>query len=180
MKAIPVLIGLALLCNPVQAQDPPLEVIYTSERGAQAITIFDYERVLLQDANGDGQEDLVMTRRNAMGHLDGVLVIDGSTREEILSMEAELEDEFAGLDLVGFLDVLYDGEGALRPALFAGEDRARLTDLSDGTSNTLIDWGDGTAPHRLVGVGDVTGNGLPELIFILPQIEQMNVWGVRQ
>lgn len=128
----------------------------------------------LQDANGDGQADLVMMRRNAMGYIDGVLVIDGATQEEILRMEAELEDEFADMDLVGFIDLGTDG---LRPALFAGEERARLTDLTDGTPNIInIDWGS-HRPVRLAGVGDLTGNGLPELVFYLPDAEQVEVWG---
>ena len=175
---LPGLVVITLLwCESSSAQNASLELRYVSERGAQAVTLFDYERTRVPDADGDGQADIVMTRRNALGYLDGVLAIDGATSEELFRMEVETEDEFAGLEFVGFVDLFGAAPGEPRPALFAGESSFRLEFFGFAPLKPAEVWGDGSISYRLTGIADYDGDGRDEIAAYVRETEQIEVWG---
>lgn len=175
------LLGLAMLVGTAQAQEPLLEVVYTSPAGMQPPRFFDidYADGVIPswpgrgDADGDGREDLVMIRRNAQGHIDGVRVLDFNTGDELWRTEADTEDEFAGLEFVGFVKLFDDG--SVRHALFTGETSSRLMKLENVTMDQIwetdVDW------YQLVAVRDLTGNRLHNLVFYRPETKQVEVWG---
>ena len=174
------LIGAALLCAPAQAQDPTLELLYTSEPGVSLPTSQWKVNGVYNDANGDGQTDLVMTRENDQGDITGLLAVDGATREEILRMEVETEDEFAGLEFFGFPDLFGADAGELRPALFAGPGEILYVVVSDG-NQTIQRFrpGDYLKQAFLLSMADYNGDGRDDLAIYRSDTEQIEVWGVK-
>lgn len=174
------LIGAALLCAPAQAQaqDPTLELLYTSEPGV-SLPINGWKvNGVYNDANGDGQRDLVMTRTNDQGNITGLLAVDGATREEILRMEVETEDEFAGLEFFGFVDFFGAVAGELRPALFAGQGEILYVVVSDGQQVIQRMKADHKAVEVL-SVADYNGDGRTDLALYRSDTEQIEVWGAK-
>jgi hypothetical protein len=173
---------MALLVGIAQAQDPLLEVVYVSPPATEPFRVTGAfqggdDLYLRFDANGDGQGDLVMTRRNARGDIDGVLVVDVATREEIWRMEVETEDAFAGQDLFGFVRIRVPTPtvSVHTFALFAGGGSLQFRDITDGTSNTFRIGGDGVE-YEFVGATDFDGDGLTEIATYRSDPEQVEVW----
>lgn len=166
MKATGFFLLLALLCSTAPAQQ--LQVVYTSPPGTR-LSAFDKASAhlsTLRDANGDGVADLMMVREDANGLIDGVIVIDPRTREEILRMDKEDCDE-----VVGFVNPWGDGR---RYLLAEAEGVLHFFDYGEGvvsqiTFNIMTEGG----PYF---VSDVTGDGLDDVIVGLPDTRQVEVW----
>jgi len=192
MKRIVVTLFLALIGLPAAAQDPAIELVFTSEPGVRPNAAFDpnftggvnWSWPGYDDANGDGKRDLVMVRREPGEISDdltitGVLVRNINTGDEIWRMESEFGDEFIGQEMLGFVRVAMTDGSVRNHAVFAGAESTQLRDVKDGTSNTIIIGGSG-ADRRLLGglAGDYNDDGFVELIFYRSDTDQIEVWSM--
>ncbi len=160
-----------------------LDLLYESPPGTSVLgktgvdtTVGRYVIDNLQDANGDGRPDLILERRDEQGYLQAVRVLDGSTQEtiwEVLDVQTRFTDGTADRDLTlhGFVHLI-----APIPAfaLFSSSEDVFLVDLDDNSEafRTLA-----PGPSVLLGVRDVTGDGLVGLIICLPEEETVQVYG---
>ena len=169
--------GLLLFGATVEAQEPTFQVVYQSPPGMQPARFHNGHARGggLRDANGDGKEDLVMMRQNAQGYIDGLLVLDFGTREEIWRMEVETEDEFAGQEFIGFIRVPTSSVEVHTYAIFAGAGTVQLRRISDGPSNTMMLVGDGRA-RTFVAAADFDRDGITDIATYLPDTAQVEVW----
>ena len=154
----------ALFCAPVYAQSNGILVLFFEQPGSVWLDDFIIGRIDLRDANGDGIPDLTLQRDDEQGNLQSLRVLDGSTHEviwEVPDVQTSFTDGTADRDVVfyGFIDPL----GAGTPyALFSSSEDVFLIDLADNSEafRTLA-----PGPSVLSSVGDVTGDGLVDLII---------------
>lgn len=174
---------LTLLCSTAQAQDPSLIPIFESEPGTRPSAIFtdgfesgDVSRLL--DANGDGNAELVLTRDDIEGNLQGLLAIDlvfNDTIFVIQDVQGLLTDDGTLVLFRGFADADADGT---REAVFATDSEVFLVDPRD---TKAVDWSSnfniGFPPTlRLIGITDMTDDGFEEIVVFLPEERQVIVF----
>ena len=168
----------------VYAQENELQSIYVSPEDmpvAGILTAAIYGNTFddLDDADADGVSDLIMTTEDENGDLQDLLVVQVTEARprgviwEVVDVQATLglgdEAEF-----IGFANVF---GGDVHHAIFVGNLGVSLFDTNDN----LLVWASSVFipsdfPVLLQAVTDVTGDGFKDLIFFLPDTEQVEVW----
>ena len=178
----PVLLFLTLLlCAPAYAQEPSLDLLYESAPGTRPSAIFSdgFESGNLSrlDFNGDSTPDLIMTREDALGNLDGLLVINAASLDTLWRVQdvgttlglAERD----GMKLLGFADA--DGDNT-REAFFADNEIVVIVNPGDNSQERIIDNQAGKI--RVIGLEDLTDDGFEDIIIALLDARQVQVWGI--
>ena len=170
-----------LLSSTVYAQGTQLQVRYDSPLG---VTTKYYPNGFvsrgtrtLDDANGDGISDLIMTTETAQGHLQDLLVVLITPTQEREYWRVDNVPATLGLgedvEFIGFTNAPGD---PVRHGIFVGN----LTYLVNPL-NTSVSWADDNGvPSVLGGVFDLTKDGFDDLVFFLPDTQQVRVWSIDQ
>ena len=184
MKKTVLLFLTLLLCAPAMAQsNDSLVVFFLSDPGTRPSAIFadGFESGNLSrlDFNGDDTPDLVMTREDAQGNLEGILVVNAATLDtlwRVIDVPTTLGIP-GTMDLWGFADADADGT---REALFADPGDVVLIDPRSNTRNWALNPEQNTLPIRLMGASDVTEDGFEEVFIALRGTRQVQVWTANQ
>ena len=173
----------------VHAQENQLQLIYETPEdvpvaGILTATMYGNTFDDLDDANGDGVPDLIMTTEDDNGDLQDLLVVQVNVAGlDIVIYEVQDVPQTLGLKgpelgFIGFANVF---GGDVRHAIFVGNLGVSLIDLRD---NSLA-WAQSIIipsefPVLLLAVTDQTGDGFEELIFFLSDTKQVEVWSIDQ
>lgn len=185
MKKSMVLILTLFLGSTAHAQENQLRVIFETEPGLQLVSMSQdtlRPTILggdtLDDADGDGIPDLIMTTKDAQGNLQDLLVVavnEARPREiwRVDNVPATLGLEDPGLAFVGFANPF---GGEVRHGIFVS-DRTYLIDPRDNS----LSWADDNGvPVVLRAVLDLTKDGYEDIIIYLLDTEQVQVWSIDQ
>ena len=175
MKKALCLALLILLYGTAHAQS--LDLVFESPPGAgPSASLFSIIGTYIhRDANGDGTADLVLQRLDAQGRLQDLRALDGATQEVLWEMpNIPSTLSLSGQDVFfhGFPDLL--GVGTPQ-ALFSSDTEVLTVNLDDNSVSfrTLA-----PGPSVLLGVTDVTGDAIDDLLLALTETEQVQVWSV--
>lgn len=196
MKKPVLLLLLTLLCGTAYAQsNDSLVVLWLSEPGVRPAAIFtdgfesgDLSRF---DANGDGTAELILQRDDSEGNLQDLMVrypshidtLDGlwpwnlPDVQQTLSLSGKRTATGEAFVFWGFGDP--DGDG-FREAIFFNQHEVALIDpRAQQQVNWRSSFSDLGLPSdlRLLGVMDLTGDGIEEVVVALPQTRQVAVLG---
>ena len=180
MKILLLLFTLLPLAGPAHAQiRDSLIIVFLSEPGVRPAGLlserFTSGDARSWDAHGDGTVDLILQRDDDQGHLKDLRVLDGRTQEVIWEVQdvAATLGITSNMDFWGFVDPIVT---APPHALFLTDADAFLVDPRD--TSIAWSWGaTGSSSLRFLGAPDVTGDGLPNLVFYLADTKQVQVWG---
>lgn len=127
------------------------------------------------DANGDGAPDLILTREDSDGNLQAMRVVDAASGTMIIDWQnlVFMLGEKDGMKFFGFVDP--DGDG-IPDALFNTEALASRVWLINTSDDSLSFHTGGT----LLGVMDLTGDSYVEILILLEETQQMQVWSSGQ
>jgi len=179
-KTLLLFLTLLLSGTALAQSNDSLVVFYFSEPGLRPSQIFtdgfESGNTSRWDFNGDNFPDLILTRENEQGNLQGIVVVGrpaGAASLDTLWRFTDIPPDLDGMRLFGFGDG--DGDGT-REAIFAGPDNVALIDPRSNTLNWALNPEDNTKPVRLFGMNDITNDGFVELSVALRGTRQVQVW----
>ena len=176
MKKSLLLILTLLLGGTAHAQGNQLQLVFESLENIRLAGFTEYIDVSgLTDANGDGVADLIMRTLDNQGNLQDLLVVtvsEAGPREywRIDNVPATL-GLGENVQFIGFTDAL---GGPVRHGIFVGN----LTYLIAPPDNSLSWADDNGVPAVMEGTLDLTEDGFDDLVFFLPDTEQVRVWSI--
>ena len=178
-----VFLTLLLSSTALAQSNDSLVVFFISDPGTRPAAIFSdgFESGNLSrlDFNGDNTPDLVMTREDDMGNLQGILVVNAASLDTLWRVvDVPTTLGIPGtMDLWGFADADADGT---REAVFASPNDVVLIDPRSNTHNWALQPEQNTLPIDLMGASDVTEDGFEELFVTLRGTRQVQVWTANQ
>lgn len=174
----------------VYAQENQLQIIFESPQSTRLARFNSVEIDVtaslsdLHDFNGDGIDDLTMTRENDQGGLQDLLVLQGGAGLDIVIYEVQNVPETLGLgDEVEFYGFANFFGGDVRHGIYVGNLGVSLVD----PSNNTVAWSSGDFNgdiHTLLDVIEVTGDGFADLLILsgisMPTLQRVQVWSSAQ
>lgn len=171
MKSLLLLLVFAVFCGTARAQkDDSLYTFFQSEPGVRPGQllegILDASSPKRFDADGDSQADLVLRRDNEQGQLQDIRVLSYGDKAstgviwEVRDVGATLGIT-SSMDMWGFADANADG---LQEAIFYDDTEVLGFNLENNELAWKIEEG---VAFRLLGAGDLTGDGFQEVIVYL-------------
>lgn len=140
------------------------------------------------DINNDGRDDIIMGRPFSGVDVEGyALVFSGATGQIILTIQGIQESELTGYSVAGVGDVNADGfddviVGSPYYRAFTGYKAGRIVVHSGADGSHLLDWfsvGGAKFGYAVTGLGDVNGDGSPDVAVGAPGIGRVYVLDAR-
>lgn len=156
-----------------------LTLLFESQPGERPTGLFSHaDHMRNLDANGDGTQDLIMTRNNAQGDLDALRVLDMTTNEILFEMEdVQTTLNLTGQDVFLFYGFADPNGDSIQDAIFASN-REVVVGVVDASDFNI--WLVGLNPSegtlQLNNIVDLTGDGFEELIIVYPNEQVVRVW----